>query len=145
MTTRILLAVDDSPGGLVAAHVAIDLAARLGARLRAVNVLRDGVLTEILEAMTGSPGMGERRGEAATAVLRQVAALARRSGVDVETSQLEGSPAVRILAEARAWPSDLTVIARSQQRQRAGEPYIGSETAHVLEFTEQPVLVVPHQ
>ena len=35
------------------------------------------------------------------------------------------------------------MIARSQQRRRTGDPYVGSETAHVLEFAEQPVLVVP--
>ena len=46
-------------------------------------------------------------------------------------------------AEAQAWAADLTVMARSQRRHRAGDPYVGSETAHVLEFTEQPVLVVP--
>jgi nucleotide-binding universal stress UspA family protein len=53
-----------------------------------------------------------------------------------------GSPARRILGEAQAWAADLTVIARSQQRRRTGDPYVGSETAHVLEFAEQPVLVV---
>jgi hypothetical protein len=36
------------------------------------------------------------------------------------------------------------VIARSQRRRRTGDPYVGSETAQVLEFTEKPVLVVPH-
>lgn len=36
------------------------------------------------------------------------------------------------------------MIARSQQRCHTGDPYVGSETVHVLEFAEQPVLVVPH-
>ena len=143
MITRILLAVDDSPGALAAARVAVDLAARLGARLRVVNVVQDGRLAETLEAASGSPGLRERRGSAAAALLDHVGELARRSGVAVETCQLEGSPARRILDEAQAWAADLTVMARSQRRHRAGDPYVGSETAHVLEFTEQPVLVVP--
>jgi nucleotide-binding universal stress UspA family protein len=88
-------------------------------------------------------GLRERRDHAAAAVLAHVGELARRAGVQVETSRLEGSPARRILDEAQAWAADLTVIARSQQRHRAGDPYVGSETAHVLEFTEQPVLVIP--
>jgi nucleotide-binding universal stress UspA family protein len=143
MITRILLAVDDSPGALAAARVAVDLAARLGGRLRVVNVVRDGHLAEILAAAAGSPGLRERRGDAAAAVLDHVGELARRAGVPVETCQLEGSPARRILGEAQAWAADLTVIARSQQHRRTGDPYVGSETAHVLEFAEQPVLVVP--
>ena len=57
MITRILLAVDDSPGALAAARIAVDLAAHLGARLRVVNVVQDGRLAETLEAASGSPGL----------------------------------------------------------------------------------------
>ena len=143
MISRILLGVDDSPGGLAAARVAVDLAAGLGARLRVVNVVEDGRLAETMAAVSGAGGLRERRGHAAAAVLEHVGELARRAGVQVETCRLEGSPARRILAEAQAWDSDLTVIARSQRRHRAGDPYVGGQTAQVLEFTEQPVLVIP--
>jgi hypothetical protein len=34
------------------------------------------------------------------------------------------------------------VIGKSDQQRRAGAPYVGGETANVLEFAEQPVLVV---
>jgi hypothetical protein len=34
------------------------------------------------------------------------------------------------------------VIGKSGGR-RLGEPYVGSQTAHVLEFADRPVLVVP--
>ena len=97
MITRILLAVDDSEGALAAARVAIDLAARLGARLRVVNVVQDGRFGQTLEAASGHPGLGARRGHAAAAVLGHVAELARRCGVKAETSQLQGYPARRIL------------------------------------------------
>jgi nucleotide-binding universal stress UspA family protein len=143
MITRILAAVDDSPAALTAARAAVDLAARLGARVRAVNVLRDGALGDTFEAVSGDPRVRERRGVAAAAVLGHVAGLARRSGVEVETCQLHGDPARRILADARTWHADLVVIGRSEQERRAGAPYVGGETAHVLEFAEQPVLVVP--
>lgn len=122
MIRRILLAVDDSPGGLAAARAAVDLAAGLGARLRVVNVVRDGRLAETLEAVSGAVGLHERRSDAAAAVLEHVGELARRAGVQVETCRLEGSPARRILGEAQAWDADLTVIARSQRRRRAGDP-----------------------
>ncbi len=143
MITRILAAVDDSPAALTAARAAIDLAVRLGARVRAVNVLRDGALGDAFEAVSGDTRVRERRGVAAASVLGHVARLARRSGVEVETCQLHGDPARRILAEARTWHADLVVIGRSEQERRAGAPYVGGETAHVLEFAEQPVLVVP--
>ncbi len=145
MITRILVAVDDSPASLGAARAAVELAASLGARLRAVNVLRDHVLSQTLERMSGYQHVGERRDIAAAGVLGHVAALARCSGVEVETCQLEGEPARCILTQARKWPADLIVIAKSSQQRRAGEPYVGGETANVLEFAERPVLVVPPQ
>jgi nucleotide-binding universal stress UspA family protein len=142
MITRILLAVDDSPGSLAAARAAIELAAPLGARIRAVHVLRDHVLSSALQAATGRPDAGERLDVAASSVLDHVALLARKAGVDLERALVEGEPARGILAQARAWPADLIVIGKSDQQRRAGAPYVGSETANVLEFAEQPVLVV---
>ena len=62
MISRILLGVDDSPGGLAAARVAVDLAAGLGARLRVVNVVEDGRLAETMAAVSGAGGLRERRG-----------------------------------------------------------------------------------
>jgi nucleotide-binding universal stress UspA family protein len=141
MITRILVAVDDSPASMEAARTAVKLAASLGARLRVVNALRDHLLSQELEHISGYHGVGERRDIAAAGVLGQVAALARASGVEVETHQMEGEPARCILAQANAWPTDLIVIAKSNQQRRSGEPYVGSETANVIEFAEQPVLV----
>ncbi|HET8683969.1 MAG TPA: universal stress protein, partial [Micromonosporaceae bacterium] len=68
--------------------------------------------------------------------------LADRAGVPVETVQVDGEPAARVLAQARAWRADLVVLGRSD-RPGVGEPYVGGHTRHVLEFAEQPVLVVP--
>lgn len=143
MITRILVAVDDSPAALVAARAAVELAARLEAQLLAVNVVRDHLLSATLAAMSEYPCIDQRRDLAAAGVLSSVARLAREAGVEIDTRQVEGEPARCILAEAHAWRADLIVIAKSDQARRAGGPYVGSETANVLEFAEQPVLVVP--
>ena len=68
--------------------------------------------------------------------------MARDAGAVADTRRIEGEPARGVLDEARAWQATLVVIGRSGRR-GAGEPYMGRETRHVLEFAEQPVLVVP--
>lgn len=142
MIDRLLLAVDDSPAALVAARTVVDLAVRLRARVRAVNVVRDGVVTEAVSAAIPAADVALRRSVGAASLLGYVAREARRAGVEIETVQLEGEPARCILSEAVRWPADLIVIVRSG-RPDTGEPYVGSETAGVLEVAEQPVLVVP--
>ncbi len=137
---RILLAVDDSPPGLDAARVAIDLAADHGAEVRAITVLHDHVLERALgqeEANTR-----HRLATAGESVLGWVADLAATRGVACDTVERDGEPFRQILDEADAWAADLIVIGRADRR-GASSPYIGSETAHVLEFTDRPVLVVP--
>lgn len=48
MFSRILVAVDESPAALAAVHVAVDLEALSGARLRFVHVIGDGELVRAL-------------------------------------------------------------------------------------------------
>lgn len=140
---RILLAVDDSPAGLAAARTAMALANGTSGQVRAVQVLTDGEVTRELEERSGTAGPHERRERGATAVLKYVADLAERSGVDIETACLWGKPAKVILHEAATWPADVIVIGRAGQR-HVGQPYVGSDVRHVLEFATVPVLVVPH-
>jgi len=139
---RILAAVDDSAAGLAAARVAVDLAATYQASLRFVHVLADGTVTAVLDRSGGGGRLTERRGLAAASLLQHVADLARHAGVDADTLQTDGDPAQRILDESRSWPAGLIVMGRSD-RHGPGQPYVGSQTRHVLEFAEQPVLVVP--
>lgn len=146
MITKILLAVDDSPAGLAAAHVAMALAQTCSADVRAVTVMVDGLLEAELAGIGGgsesSNALRARRGGGQTALLRHVCAIARTHDVTPETSAMLGEPAPTILAEARLYGPDVIVIGRSDRR-RAGAPYVGSEVRHVLEFAEVPVLVVP--
>lgn len=141
MTRRILVAVDDSPAGLDAARAAIDLAAEQHAVVRAVTVLHDHVLQRAVggELTTAE----ERLAAGARSVLTWVAELASARAVTCETVERGGEPFRQILDEADGWEADLVVIGRSDRR-GPSSPYLGSETAHVLEFTDRPVLVVPH-
>ena len=137
---RILIAVDDSPAGLQAARAAVDLAATHGAITRAITVLRDHALAG---ALGGEPTNAEHRIAAGGRyVLDWVAGLAATSHVACETVERDGEPFRCILDEADTWNADLIVMGRSDRR-GPSSPYLGSETAHVLEFTDRPVLVVP--
>jgi nucleotide-binding universal stress UspA family protein len=137
---RLLVAVADSPASLAAARTAVALAARLGAELRAVHVVRDDVVEEVLGS--GAPGVPERRDVAADSVLRHVARLAERAGVPATTVRERGDVCSRVMAQAEAWPADVIVLGRTT-RHGAGEPFIGADAQRVLEFTDRPVLVVP--
>ena len=139
---RILLAVDDSPAGLAAARVAVDAAVAWTGELRAVHVLVDGDVQRALASRGGAAALRGRRDLGAQAVLQHVADLAGRAGIAVETLALEGQPARRILEQADDWPADLIVMGGAG-RGRIGEPYVGAQVQHVLEFAQVPVLVVP--
>ena len=138
---RILVAVDDSPAGLAAARVAVGLAAQLGASLRVVHVVADGDITAVLEA-SGDAELGKRRTAPTAALLRHVQGLASAADVTAETVELFGDTARLILEQARISMADLIVIGRGLDRE-VGRPYVGHETRIVLEFADQPVLVVP--
>jgi nucleotide-binding universal stress UspA family protein len=139
---RVLLAVDDSLDSLAAARLAIELAATWHLRLRAVHVSADHVLDTALEKAGGQPAAHMRRTLAAATVLARVSALAQAAGVVVETELLSGDVGPAILEAVREWPADLVIVGKSA-RSASGSPYVGTQTRHVLEFADQPVLVVP--
>ncbi len=141
MITRMLLAVDDTVDSLAATRVALGMARVPGRALRAVHVSAEPGLVEALRRAS-TPGAAARRGRSETAVLEHVRAMARDAGVEVETALLTGEPGKAVLDEARRWSADLVVVGKST-RSASGEPYVGTVTRHVLEFSEQPVLVVP--
>ncbi len=142
MIERILLAVDDSPDSLAAARLAIELAGTLNARLRIIHVSADHLLDAAVEAASGRPAVGVRRAQSAAAILTRVAGLAEAAGVAAETNLLAGDAGPAILDAVREWQADLVVVGKSA-RSATGEPYVGTQTRHILEFADQPVLVVP--
>jgi nucleotide-binding universal stress UspA family protein len=140
--SRLLLAVDDSVDSLAAARAAVELARQPGRVLRAVHVSLDGALDEALRSASSRPGAEARRGRSDAAVLTRVRGLAAAAGVEVDTALLSGDVGRALLDDARAWRADLVVVGKSA-RSASGAPYVGTVTRHVLEFSEQPVLVVP--
>lgn len=123
MMDRILVAVDDSAPSLAAARFAIDMCIARPAALRFATAVEPG--------------------RDAESVLRHVRTLADEVGVEATTAACNGAPPFdALLAEANRWEADLIVMGRSDMR-RPGQPYVGNQTEHVLEFTDIPVLVVP--
>ena len=123
MIDRILVAVDDSPPALAAAAFAVDLAREMSATLRFVAVAD--------------------RDRDPDAVLRHVETLARRAGVSSSaTAVRDGEPYEALLDAAAGWRADVVVMGRSDKR-ASGRPYVGSQTEHLLEFADVPVVVVP--
>jgi nucleotide-binding universal stress UspA family protein len=130
--TRILLAVNDTPAGLAAARIAIRLADETGGPVLAVHVIPDGE----------PPADDDSRSRASRAVLDYVADLAGRAGVGIETLTRPGVPARVILDQATRWSADVIMLGRSGVR-HVGQPFVGSQVLHVLEFADVPVVVVP--
>ncbi len=136
MISEILVAVDDSPGGLAAADLAIQLAAATKSPLHALAVTADGLIAEYLSAT------GAMRPSSADAVLRHVSELAQRAKVQLETSHAEGEVAPAVLAQATKCAAGLIVMGRTRDP-HDGQGVIGSQTSQVLEFSTVPVVVVP--
>lgn len=123
MMDRVLVAVDDSGPALAAAEFAIKIALTRPIELHFVTV--------------------RELGRDAVAVLRHVEAMATKSGVMASTAVCEdGHPFDALLDVATRWGANLIVMGRSDMR-RPGARYVGSQTEHLLEFTDIPVLVVP--
>ncbi|CAL8978216.1 hypothetical protein CELL_02773 [Cellulomonas sp. T2.31MG-18] len=142
MIERILVAIDDTADSLAAARLAIELATALHAELRAVHVEVDHGLPKVVQAASGEPGAGARLAEAGVAMLHRVSALAAAARLELQTQVLTGEIAPAILHDARQWRADLVVLGKSS-RSASGEPYIGARSRHVLEFADQPVVIVP--
>lgn len=123
MMDRTLVAVDDSAPALAAAALAIEFARTRGTELMFVTVAEPGASADV--------------------ILAYVAGLAERAGVVATTTAAEGGHAFEaILVAAHRWKADVIIMGRSDVR-RPGQPYVGSQTEHLLEFTDIPVLVVP--
>lgn len=125
MIERILVAVDDSAPALAAAVFATELARTLSAELHFVTVIE--------------PGRDLR------SMLRHVTALANEAGVDPTVTEMDSrQPFEVLLTAALDWDADIVIMGRSDKRP-TGRPYVGSQTEHLLEFTDIPVIVVPEQ
>jgi nucleotide-binding universal stress UspA family protein len=140
----VLLCVDATPTALEALRLAVDFAAGWRASVRAVYVVQDSVVAEAIDAASGGllRPAEERLKSEAGGLLAHVENVARARDVAIETVIRRGEPFEEIMLEARRFEPDLIVIGRPRRR-GPGSTVLGTVTAHLLEFTEWPVLVVP--
>jgi nucleotide-binding universal stress UspA family protein len=141
---RVLIAVDNSIESLEAARTGAGIAAGWGSLVRVINVIADGSIKAAIEE-AGGPGSHARRCHESQQLLDHVVNEVRSAGVAgerVDAVAREGQPFRRILEEAQTWHAGLIVMTVSD-RTGLRSAYVGSETEHVLEFAECPVLVVP--
>ena len=123
MLNRMLVAVDDSIPALAAAKLAIAVAQTRPTELNFVTVAEPGANAD--------------------SILNHVATLAADAGIAATTTAIDGTQAFEaLLAAAHQWRADVIIMGRSDVR-RPGQAYVGSQTEHLLEFTQIPVLVVP--
>ena len=142
MIRRILLAVDDSRDALAATRFALELAASLDAKVHAVHVVADHHVDALLQS-----GSEDATLPTAATGRRPPSWHASRSSGPHAVSRSRprcssGDVAGAVLEAARTWSADLVIVGRSF-RSISGQPYVGAQTRHILEFADQPVLVVP--
>lgn len=132
----ILLATDLTAASREATDRAIDLAARLEARLLIVNVLEKRRLTG-----AGSHARVDQARTERESLLVKVVRGARDAGVTAEFLVWEGDPGDSIAAAAEAEHADLVVVG-TRGRSGAERMLLGSVSDHVVRHAECPVLVV---
>lgn len=133
---QVMVVVDDSAAALRAAELAIELATAIGAGLTLVTVVEDHVLDARLTAAS-IPEAAERRMQGATTVLSRMTARATLRGLRTRQDILAGAGVEQVLAAATQCAADLIVVGRDPA---ASTPV---NLAHLLEFSDRPVLVVP--
>jgi len=132
----ILLATDLTIAPREATARAIDLAARLSARLLIVNVLEKRRLTGAGAHERVDQARRERESLLVASVQR-----ARGVGVTAEFLVWEGDAGDSITAAAEAEQADLVVVG-TRGRSAAGRMLLGSVSDHVVRHASCPVLVV---
>lgn len=146
----ILVAVDGSPSSNAAASVAIRLAARHKARLRAVGVLDTDFIQRPEPVPAGAMSykhsldlsLLKEAGQRLEAVLDDFAAQARAAGVQFDTKTVEGEP--RAAIEEAAATCDLVVIGRTSLYSPDGEiSSLSLCLEQLLRNSVRPFLVVP--
>jgi len=142
---NVLVAIDGSVASLKAARVAMSLAASCRGRVRMVAVADE----ESERAPPDALGTGTQTAETRQTQLRDSLEYLRRlgadGGLDVEAvlrHRRGAEPYELILEEADRWPADLLCVGRRSHR-GLGRALLGSQTEHVLEFAQIPVVVVP--
>jgi nucleotide-binding universal stress UspA family protein len=148
MYTRIVAGIDGSELATKALRQALTLAKEMGARLFVVTSTEPSVVVapgaEMIAINTGEfiAELEEAKAKSAKAALDEAAALAKESGVAVETRHIPSSIAAdAILTTAKEQGADLIVMG-SHGRRGLGRLLLGSQASEVLARSTIPVLVV---
>jgi nucleotide-binding universal stress UspA family protein len=121
----ILIATDASPASVAAENQAIDLAARLEARL------------VVLSVVAGSPAVREARQLAVEAIVQR----ARAGAAEATGLTWDGDAGESIVEAATAEAADLIVVG-THERGAVGRLFLGSVSDHVVRHARCPVMVV---
>jgi nucleotide-binding universal stress UspA family protein len=132
---HLLVASDSSPAALDAVRCAMGLATRCGGKVRVTAVTSDD---GTIEGTSRSREDEER-------ALAYVTRLGQEQGLEMEVETIPAAgrePYEVILDVSAAWGADFVFMGRTGRR-GPGRALMGSQTEHVLEFSEVPVIVVP--
>jgi len=121
----ILLATDASQASTAAEDHAVELAARLGARLL------------VLSVVSGTPTVRDERQLAVESIVQR----ARAAGADAQGMTWDGVAGESIVDVAEAESADLIVVG-THERGAVGRLFLGSVSDHVVRHARCPVMVV---
>ena len=137
-TEKLLLATDGSQFSEGAIREAIRLAKRCSSKLSAMSVIETNP-----EYETIAPQLLERSEKAAREHLESVKAQAKKEGVDITTSILEGEDSYNYISEEAAKTKASMIIMGRRGRTGLKRLAMGSTTARVIGHAPCSVLVVP--
>lgn len=145
MYQRILVPVDGSATSIRGMAQAVELARRLGARLRLIHVVDELSLAGAMDAYSvhGGDWLTILR-EGGSQVLDQARQTAREAGVEAEICMVNspsGTVSAFILDEARRWQADLIVLG-THGRRGPRRWLLGSTAEAIVRQATVPVLLV---
>lgn len=145
MYERILVPVDGSSTAQRGLDEALDIALKLGSKLRLLHVVDDASLTAVASSLASNLGdLLASLAQAGEQVLADAQARARARGVAAEVALRHctvGRVSDVIVKEAVDWPGDLIVIG-THGRRGAERLLLGSDAEQVLRVAPVPVLLV---
>ena len=140
---RILVAVDGTRASSAAAGLALEYAARLGARVTFLHVLPEPVSGQTGEAPDFA-AFEHACEEYARQLVGEAARLGGAVGPRTDTAVAYGEPAQAILTAAEAEDVDLVILG-SRDRSPLARTLLGSVSAELTARCPKPVMVVPER
>ncbi|MFX0097284.1 MAG: universal stress protein [Candidatus Hodarchaeota archaeon] len=142
MEKKILVAVDGSKVSDKAMNQAVEMAKPMGAKIVAVHVIDERVITVYAET-SGEPTKGVLRKfeQAGENYLEHARKIAAKQGVPVETRILRGTPCAEITEEAGKIKAEL-IIMGAHGMHSSTRKFIGSTAERCVRMSSVPILLV---